>query len=153
MIYMKYICLVCHAQCRGLVLDSEILKGTEFSGSSKPENSVPIGSHLHFKVFMARWTVGDVFPFYFWKTDGCMAVRALAVYVSVAVLPFSFLKTEKAGSFIVLVHVIIIFFLSGFKVPGQTAIQEKDHNDQSQCVENTAACHQVQREKDKIDNE
>ena len=102
---------------------------------------------------MALWTVGDMFSLYFWKTNRCMAVRALAVYVSVAVLPFSFLKTEKAGSFIVLVHVIIIFFLSGFKVPGQTAIQEKDHNDQSQCVENTAACHQVQREKGKIDNE
>ena len=148
MIYMKYTCLVCHAQCRGWLLDSEMLKGkilmgTEFSGSSKPENSVPFGSHLHFKVFMALWTVGDMFSFYFWKTDGCMAVRALAVYVSVAVLPFSFLKTEKAGCFVVLIHVIVIFFLSCFKVPGQAAVQEKEHDDQPQCIENAASGYQV----------
>ena len=143
MIYMKYICLVCHAQCRDLVLDSEILKGTEFSGSSKPENSVPIGSHLHFKVFMTLWTVGDMFSFYFWETDGCMAVRALAVYVSVAVLPFSFLKTEKAGNFVVLIRVIVILFLSGLKVFGQAAVQEEDYDDQTQCIENTASGYQV----------
>ena len=143
MIYMKYICLVCHAQCRDLVLDSEILKGTEFSGSSKPENSVPIGSHFHFKVFMTLWTVGDMFSFYFWKTDGCMAVRALAVYVSVAVLPFSFLKTEKAGNFVVLIRVIVILFLSGLKVFGQAAVQEEDYDDQTQCIENTASGYQV----------
>ena len=143
MIYMKYICLVCHAQCRDLVLDSEILKGTEFSGSSKPENSVPFGSHLHFKVFMTLWTVGDMFSFYFWETDGCMAVRALAVYVSVAVLPFSFLKTEKAGNFVVLIRVIVILFLSGLKVFGQAAVQEEDYDDQTQCIENTASGYQV----------
>ena len=92
---------------------------------------------------MALWTVGDVFPFYFWETDGCMAVRALAVYVSVAVLPFSFLKTEKAGNFVVLIRVIVILFLSGLKVPGQTAVQEEDYDDQTQCIENTASGYQV----------
>ena len=100
-------------------------------------------SHLHFKVFMALWTVGDMFSFYFWKTDSSMAVRALAVYVSVAVLPFSFLKTEEAGSFVVLIHVIVVFFLSCFKVPGQAAVQEKEHDDQPQCIENTASGYQV----------
>ena len=143
MIYMKYTCLVCHAQCRGWLLDSEMLKGIEFSDFDEPENSIPFGSHLHFKVFMTLWTVGDMFSFYFWKTDGCMAVRALAVYVSVAILPFSFLKTEKAGNFVVLIHVIVIFFLSGLKVPGQAAVQEEDYDDQTQCIENTASGYQV----------
>ena len=101
---------------------------------------------------MTFWTVGDMLSFYFWKTNGCMAVRALAIYVSVAVLPFSFLKTEKAGSFIVLVHVIIIFLLSGFKVPGQTAIEKENHNDKSKCIENAVSCHNIQHEKGKIDN-
>ena len=120
-----------------------MLKGIEFSDFDEPENSIPFGSHLHFKVFMALWTVGDVFPFYFWKTDGCMAVRALAVYVSVAVLPFSFLKTEKAGNFVVLIRVIVILFLSGLKVFGQAAVQEEDYDDQTQCIENTASGYQV----------
>ena len=143
MIYMKYTCLVCHAQCRGWLLDSEMLKGIEFSDFDEPENSIPFGSHLHFKVFMTLWTVGDMFSFYFWKTDGCMAVRALAVYVSVAVLPFPFLKTEKAGNFVVLIHVIVIFFLSCFKVSGQAAVQEKEHDDQPQCIENAASGYKV----------
>ena len=120
-----------------------MLKGIEFSDFDEPENSILFGSHLHFKVFMTLWTVGDMFSFYFWKTDGCMAVRALAVYVSVAVLPFPFLKTEEAGYFVVLIHVIVIFFLSCFKVPGQTAVQEEDYDDQTQCIENTASGYQV----------
>lgn len=92
---------------------------------------------------MALWTVGDMFPFYFWETNGCMAVRALAVYVSVAVLPFSFLKTEEAGCFVVLIHVIVILFLSGLKVSGQAAVQEVDYDDQPQCIENAASGYKV----------
>ena len=104
---------------------------------------IHFNSHLHFKVFMALWTVGDVFSFYFWETNGCMAVRALAVYVSVAVLPFSFLKTEEAGCFVVLIHVIVILFLSGLKVSGQAAVQEVDYDDQPQCIENAASGYKV----------
>ena len=100
-------------------------------------------SHLHFKVFVTLWTVSHMFSLYFRKTDGSMAVRTFAIYVSVAVLPFSFLKTEKAGSFIVLVHVIIIFFLSGFKVPGETSVQKEDNNNQPQCIENAASGCQI----------
>ena len=100
-------------------------------------------SHLHFKVFVTLWTVGHMFSLYFRKTDGSMAVRTFAIYVSVAVLPFSFLQTEEACRLIVLIHVVTVFFLACFKVPGETSVQKEDNNNQPQCIEDAASGCQV----------
>ena len=79
-----------------------------------------------------------------------MAVRTFAVYVSVAVLPFSFLKAEETCCLVVLIHVIVVFFLSCFKIAGQTAIEKENYNDKSKCIENAVSCHNIQYEKSKV---